>query len=233
VDALVVDVAHGHADHTIEAVRELKATWPACELVAGNVATAEGFRELADAGADAVKVGIGPGLACTTRLVAGVGVPQLTAILDCAEVARASGVPLIADGGIRHPGDVAKAIAAGASTVMIGGLFAGRAESPGEVVRRDGRSYKVFRGMASYGAAAARLEIEGRGDALDQYVPEGEELEFPLGGPVAEVVNELVGGLRSGMSYIDATTVQECWRNAVFVRQTPAGRREARPRSSA
>jgi IMP dehydrogenase len=232
VDALVVDVAHGHADHTIEAVRELKATWPACELVAGNVATAEGFRELADAGADAVKVGIGPGLACTTRLVAGVGVPQLTAILDCAEVARASGVPLIADGGIRHPGDVAKAIAAGASTVMIGGLFAGRAESPGEVVRRKGRSYKVFRGMASYGAAAARLEIEGRGDALDQYVPEGEELEFPLGGPVAEVVNELVGGLRSGMSYIDATTVQECWRNAVFVRQTLAGRREARPGSA-
>jgi IMP dehydrogenase len=232
VDALVVDVAHGHADHTIEAVRELKATWPACELVAGNVATAEGFRELADAGADAVKVGIGPGLACTTRLVAGVGVPQLTAILDCAEVARASGVPLIADGGIRHPGDVAKAIAAGASTVMIGGLFAGRAESPGEVVRRDGRPYKVFRGMASYGAAAARLEIEGRGDALDQYVPEGEELEFPLGGPVAEVVNELVGGLRSGMSYIDATTVQQCWHNAVFVRQTPAGRREARPGSS-
>jgi IMP dehydrogenase len=232
VDALVVDVAHGHADHTIEAVRELKATWPACELVAGNVATAEGVRELADAGADAVKVGIGPGLACTTRLVAGVGVPQLTAILDCAEVARASGVPLIADGGIRHPGDVAKAIAAGASTVMIGGLFAGRAESPGEVVRRDGRPYKVFRGMASYGAAAARLEIEGRGDALDQYVPEGEELEFPLGGPVAEVVNELVGGLRSGMSYLDATTIQECWTNATFVRQTLAGQREARPGSS-
>jgi IMP dehydrogenase len=232
VDALVVDVAHGHADHTIEAVRELKATWPACELVAGNVATADGFRDLADAGVDAVKVGIGPGLACTTRLVAGVGVPQLTAILDCAEVARSSGVPLIADGGIRHPGDVAKAIAAGASTVMIGGLFAGRAESPGEVVRRKGRSYKVFRGMASYGAAAARLEIEGRGDALDQYVPEGEELEFPLEGPVAEVVNELVGGLRSGMSYVDATTIQECWRNAVFVRQTAAGRREARPGSA-
>jgi len=229
VDALVVDVAHGHADHTIEAVRELKATWPASQVVAGNVATAEGFRDLADAGADAVKVGIGPGLACTTRLVAGVGVPQLTAILDCAGAARDSGVPLIADGGIRHPGDVAKAVAAGASTVMIGGLFAGRAESPGEVVRRQGRAYKVFRGMASYGAAAARLEIEGRGDALDQYVPEGEELEFPLKGPVAEVVNELVGGLRSGMSYVDASTVAECWQKASFVRQTQAGRREARP----
>src|SRR5829696_3623890 len=212
VDALVVDVAHGHADHTIDAVRELKATWPESEV-------------------DAVKVGIGPGFACTTRLVAGVGVPQLTAILDCAEVARASGVPLIADGGIRHPGDVAKAIAAGASTVMIGGLFAGRPESPGEVVRRQGREYKVFRGMASLGAAAARLEIEGRGDALDQYVPEGEEMEFPLKGPVAGIVNELVGGLRSGMSYVDATTIPEAWEKASFIRQTQAGRREARPGS--
>src|SRR5215211_6141784 len=230
VDALVVDVAHGHADHTIEAVRELKATWPDSEVVAGNVATADGFRDLAEAGADAVKVGIGPGFACTTRLVAGVGVPQLTAILDCAEVARASGVPLIADGGIRHPGDVAKAIAAGASTVMIGGLFAGRPESPGEVVRRGGREFKVFRGMASLGAAAARLEIEGRGDALDQYVPEGEEMEFPLKGPVAGVT-ELVGGLRSGMSYVDATTIPETWEKASFVRQTQAGRLESSPGS--
>jgi IMP dehydrogenase len=231
VDALVVDVAHGHADHTIDAVKELKATWPQAEVVAGNVATADGFRDLVEAGADAVKVGIGPGFACTTRQVAGVGVPQLTAILDCAEVARAAGVPLIADGGIRHPGDVAKAIAAGASTVMIGGLFAGRPESPGEVVRRGGREYKVFRGMASLGAAAARLEIEGRGDALDQYVPEGEEMEFPLKGPVAKVVQELVGGLRSGMSYVDATTIPDCWDKASFVRQTQAGRREARPGS--
>ncbi|HEV8425489.1 MAG TPA: IMP dehydrogenase, partial [Actinomycetes bacterium] len=209
----------------------LKTTWPGSEVVAGNVATADGFHDLAEAGADAVKVGIGPGFACTTRLVAGVGVPQLTAILDCAEVARATGVPLIADGGIRHPGDVAKAIAAGASTVMIGGLFAGRPESPGEVVRRQGREYKVFRGMASHGAAAARLEIEGRGDALDQYVPEGEEMEFPLKGPVAGIVQELVGGLRSGMSYVDATTIPDCWDNAEFVRQTQAGRREARPGS--
>jgi IMP dehydrogenase len=231
VDALVVDVAHGHADHTIDAVKELKATWPDSQIVAGNVATADGFRDLAEAGADAVKVGIGPGFACTTRQVAGVGVPQLTAILDCAEVAQATGVPLIADGGIRHPGDVAKAIAAGASTVMIGGLFAGRPESPGEVVRRGGREYKVFRGMASLGAAAARLEIEGRGDALDQYVPEGEEMEFPLKGPVAGIVHELVGGLRSGMSYVDATTIPEAWEKATFVRQTQSGRLEARPGS--
>ena len=228
-DALVLDIAHGHADHAIEALRELRAAFPDAELVAGNVATPEGFRDLVAAGAAAVKVGIGPGLACTTRLVAGVGVPQLTAVLDCAEAARETGTPLIADGGIRHPGDVAKAIAAGASTVMVGGLFAGRAESPGEVVRRGGRAYKVFRGMASQAAAAARLEIEGRGDALDQYVPEGEELEFPLGGPVAEVVTELVGGLRSGMSYVGADSVAACWRVAQFVRQTAAGQRETRP----
>ncbi len=228
-DALVIDIAHGHADHTVEAIRELRSAWPDCELVAGNVATAEGFRDLAAGGADAVKVGIGPGFACTTRLVAGVGMPQLSAVLDCATAARSTGVPLIADGGIRHPGDVAKAIAAGASTVMVGSLFAGRSESPGEVVRRQGRSYKVFRGMASHSAAAARLAIEGRGDALDQYVPEGEEMEFPLRGPVAEVVNELVGGLRSGLSYVDAATIPECWEKTTFVRQTQAGRREAWP----
>jgi IMP dehydrogenase len=144
-------------------------------------------------------------------------------------VARASGVPLIADGGIRHPGDLAKAVGAGANTVMIGGLLAGRPESPGEVVRRKGRTYKVFRGMASYGAAASRLDIEGRQDALDQYVPEGEEMELPLRGPVSQIMNELIGGLRSGMSYIGAATVPECWKRAVFVRQTPAGQLESRP----
>jgi IMP dehydrogenase len=228
-DALVLDIAHGHAEHTIEAMRQLKAALPETELVAGNVATGEGFADLVEAGADAVKVGIGPGFACTTRLVAGVGVPQFTAIDDCAGPARASGVPLIADGGIRHPGDLAKAIGAGANTVMVGSLLAGRPESPGEVVRRKGRTYKVFRGMASYGAAAARLDIEGRQDALDQYVPEGEEMELPLRGPVSQIVNELIGGLRSGMSYIDAATVPECWERAMFVRQTPAGQLESRP----
>jgi IMP dehydrogenase len=228
-DALVLDIAHGHAEHTIEAMRELKMALPDTEVVAGNVATGEGFSDLVEAGADAVKVGIGPGFACTTRLVAGVGVPQFTAIVDCAGPARRTGVPLIADGGIRHPGDLAKAIGAGADTVMIGSLLAGRPESPGEVVRRKGRTYKVFRGMASYGAAAARLDIEGRQDALDQYVPEGEEMELPLRGPVSQIVNELIGGLRSGMSYIGAATVPECWERAVFVRQTPAGQLESRP----
>ena len=229
VDALVLDIAHGHAEHTIEAMRQLRSALPGTELVAGNVATGEGFADLVDAGASAVKVGIGPGFACTTRLVAGVGVPQFTAIDDCAGPARASGVPLIADGGIRHPGDLAKAIGAGANTVMVGSLLAGRPESPGEVVRRKGRTYKVFRGMASYGAAAARLDIEGRQDALDQYVPEGEEMELPLRGPVSQIVNELMGGLRSGMSYIDAATVPECWERAEFVRQTQAGQLESSP----
>jgi IMP dehydrogenase len=230
-DALVLDIAHGHADSALEAVRELKRRFPHAEVIAGNVATADAVRDLADAGADAVKVGIGPGFACTTRLVAGVGVPQLSAVLDCAGAAREAGVPLIADGGIRRPGDLAKAIAAGASSVMVGSLLAGRTESPGDVVRRRGRLYKVYRGMASRGAASARLAIEGRGDALDQYVPEGEEMEFPLRGPAGEVVAELVGGLRSGMSYLDAATIEEFWANAQFVRQTEAGQRETQPGS--
>jgi IMP dehydrogenase len=230
-DALVLDIAHGHADAALEAVRELKRRFPQAEVIAGNVATAGAVRDLVDVGADAIKVGIGPGFACTTRLVAGVGVPQLSAVLDCAGAARETGVPLIADGGIRRPGDLAKAIAAGASSVMVGSLLAGRTESPGDVVRRRGRLYKVYRGMASRSAASARLAIEGRGDALDQYVPEGEEMEFPLRGPADEVIAELVGGLRSGMSYLDSATIEEFWDNAQFVRQTEAGQRETHPGS--
>jgi len=232
VDALVLDIAHGHADAAIEAVAELKAAWPDLEVVAGNVATDDGVRDLAAAGADAVKVGIGPGFACTTRLVAGVGVPQLSAVLDCAAAARETGVPLIADGGIRRAGHVATAMGAGASTVMVGSLLAGREESPGDIVRRRGQVFKVYRGMASRSAAASRLAIEGRGDSLDQYVAEGEEMEFPLRGSVAEVVEELHGGLRSGMSYVDATSISEFWEKASFVRQTEAGERESRPGSA-
>jgi IMP dehydrogenase len=228
-DALVLDIAHGHAEHALDAVTELRKTWPDCQVIAGNVATAEGLSDLAAAGADAVKVGIGPGFACSTRLVAGVGVPQLTAILDCAQAAHRLDVPLVADGGIRRSGDVAKAIGAGASAVMVGSLFAGRNESPGEVVRREGILYKVYRGMASRSAAAARLSIEGRTDALDQYVPEGEEIEIPLRGSVAEVTNELVSGLRSGMSYVDACSIPEMWERTEFIRQTEAGRKESRP----
>jgi IMP dehydrogenase len=231
VDALVLDIAHGHADAAIEAVAELKGAWPDVEVVAGNVATGEGVKDLAAAGADAVKVGIGPGYACTTRIVAGVGVPQLSAVLECAAAAREADVPLIADGGIRRAGHVATAIGAGASTVMVGSLFAGREESPGDIVRRRGQLFKVYRGMASRSAAAARMAIEGRGDSLDQYVAEGEEMEFPLRGSVAEVVEELHGGLRSGMSYVDAASIAEFWEKASFVRQTEAGERESHPGS--
>jgi IMP dehydrogenase len=233
VDALVLDIAHGHAEHALDAATELKKAWPDCPLIVGNVATPEGVADLASAGADAVKVGIGPGFACSTRLVAGVGVPQLTAILDCAEAAHRLDIPIVADGGIRRPGDLAKAIGAGASTVMVGSLFAGRSESPGDVVRRDGVQYKVYRGMASRSAAAARLGLEGRTDDLDQYVPEGEEIEIALKGPVAEAVTDLVGGLRSAMSYVDATTIDAMWAGTTFVRQTEAGRAEARPGPSA
>jgi IMP dehydrogenase len=231
VDSLVLDIAHGHADAAIEAVAELKGAWPDVEVVAGNVATGEGVKDLAAAGADAVKVGIGPGYACTTRIVAGVGVPQLSAVLECAAAAREADVPLIADGGIRRAGHVATAIGAGASTVMVGSLFAGREESPGDIVRRRGQLFKVYRGMASRSAAAARMAIEGRGDSLDQYVAEGEEMEFPLRGSVAEVVEELHGGLRSGMSYVDAASIAEFWEKASFVRQTEAGERESHPGS--
>lgn len=229
-DALVVDIAHGHSDHAIDATRRLKQTWPGTPVVAGNVASPEGFHDLVEAGADGVKVGIGPGLVCSTRMVAGTGVPQLTAVIHCAEISRQSGVPLIADGGIRDPGDFAKAMAAGASTVMIGSLLAGRTESPGEVVRKRGELVKVYRGMASRAAAQARLALEGRTEALDQYVPEGEEVEFPVKGSATEVVDELLGGLRSGMSYVGAATIAEFWEQATFIRQTEAGQKESRPR---
>ena len=226
----MLDIAHGHADAALEAVQELKGSFPDVEVVAGNVATAEGLADLVAAGADAVKVGIGPGYACTTRLVAGVGVPQLTAVLDCAETARSTGAPLIADGGIRRPGDVAKAVAAGASSVMVGSLFAGRDREPRAT--SSGAAARCSRSTAAWPRARraeARLAVESPGDALDQYVAEGEEMEFPLRGPVAEVVDDLVGGLRSGMSYVDAGTIDEFWEKASFVRQTEAGERESHP----
>jgi IMP dehydrogenase len=225
-DALVLDIAHGHSDHAIEALRELKSTWPDAEVVAGNVATADGVRDLAEAGADAIKAGIGPGFVCTTRLVAGAGVPQLTCVMDCAEAARPLGVPLVADGGIRRPADVSKAIAAGADTVMVGSLFAGTSESPGEVVVRGGRRFKVYRGMASRAAAADRPDLEQRADALDQYVPEGVESVVPVKDSVVEIVLELAGGLRSGVSYVGARTLDEFRERAEFVRVTEAAKRE-------
>ena len=229
VDALVLDIAHGHHERTLEALRALKDAWPDAEVVVGNVATAEGVRDLAEAGADAVKVGIGPGFVCTTRLVAGAGVPQFTSVLDSAAAAAELGVPIVADGGVRHPADLAKAIGAGADTVMVGSLFAGTRESPGEVVERGGRRDKVYRGMASRGAAAARPDAESRADALDQYVPEGVETVIPLKDSVTEIVSQLVGGLRSGMSYVGAHDVAEFRANTEFIRITAAGMQESRP----
>jgi len=230
VDVLVLDVAHGHSDSALEAVKRVKKEFPSVPLIAGNVATPEGTEDLVAAGADAVKVGIGPGAACTTRIVTGAGVPQLTAILWCAEVASKLGVPIIADGGIRHPGDITKALAAGASTVMIGSLLAGTDESPGYFVVRDGVKYKVYRGMASLGANIRRRLIERPdfdAESVSQIVPEGVESYVPYRGRVEEVVSHLIGGLRSGMSYCGARNLEELRRNARFIRITAAGASES------
>ncbi|MCC6180156.1 MAG: IMP dehydrogenase [Chloroflexi bacterium] len=233
-DVLVVDIAHGHAEHAIQATHEVKRRFPNVELVSGNVATAEGARDLIDAGADAVKVGVGPGAACTTRVVAGVGVPQLTAVLECVAEADSAGVPIIADGGIRMAGDIAKALAAGAGTVMIGSLLAGTEESPGTTVIRSGARYKVYRGSASASVAIDRLRRERPEEHLDELaagvVPEGVEFVVPHKGTVNQVVHQLVGGLRSGMSYLNARTLDELRAHARFVRITEAGWRESLPR---
>ncbi len=233
VDVLVIDIAHGHSDHVLAAVRELRATFKQLELIAGNVATAEGTADLIEAGVDAVKVGVGPGSICTTRIVAGSGVPQLTAVMDSAEAARGSGVPIIADGGIKNSGDITKALAAGASTVMIGNLLAGTKESPGFLVTRNGRRYKIARGMASLGATIGRRQREqpelDSNDAFNEVVPEGVEAVVPYRGEAAEVIFQLVGGLRSGMSYSGAATIPELWERAVFMPITGAGMRESQP----
>ena len=235
-DVLVVDVAHGDSDHTIRAVETVRARLGSVELVAGNVATAGGVAALASAGVDAVKVGVGPGSICITRIVAGVGVPQLTAVMESAHEADRHGVPIIADGGIRTSGDITKALAAGASTVMLGNLLAGTTESPGLTIRRNGRPYKISRGMASAEASLDRIAREqpGKGwadweDAIEDVVPEGVEAVVPYRGDVGEVVFQLVGGLRSGMSYCNARNLTELRRNATFVRITEAGRRESGP----
>jgi IMP dehydrogenase len=235
-DALVIDIAHGDSALMLAAIGQLRERLGDVPLVAGNVATADGTERLIGAGADAVKVGVGPGSMCITRQVAGVGVPQLTAIMDCAEVAHRHQVPLIADGGIRYAGDVAKAIAAGASTVMLGNLLAGTDESPGVVVSRNGQKMKVARGMASMEAALDRNLRDdpehgwARWEAVEGEVPaEGIQAPVPYRGSAREVLQQLLGGLRSGMSYCGSSTIQETWRNARFVRQTEAGFRESGP----
>ncbi len=229
VDVLVIDIAHGHSDlsfATIEAVRKRCGQVP---LIAGNVATAEGTRDLIARGVDGVKVGVGPGSTCTTRVVTGAGVPQLTAILECAQAAAGSGVPVIGDGGIRGSGDLVKALAAGAATVMLGNLLAGTEESPGAGVTRNGRQFKLYRGMASLWASAERRDMPQDDDLLAEIVPEGVEALVPYRGRVSGVLSQLVGGLRSGMSYCGATSVAELRANARFIRMTDAGVRESMP----
>jgi IMP dehydrogenase len=229
-DVIVVDTAHGHSKGVLDAVRKLRGDFPDVQIIAGNIATAEGYEALCDAGADGVKLGIGPGSICTTRVVAGVGVPQITAILDCAKVARKRGVPIIADGGIKYSGDVVKALAAGADSVMVGSLFAGTDEAPGELVLYQGRSYKVYRGMGSLGAMKAGSKdryFQGGVSDERKLVPEGIEGRVPYRGPLADSLYQIVGGLRSGMGYCGARTIVDLQTNAELRRITSQGLRES------
>jgi IMP dehydrogenase len=231
VDVLIVDSAHGHSSNVIESVRELKQQWPDIQVVAGNVATRQGAADLVKAGADAVKVGIGPGSICTTRVISGVGVPQITAIYEAAKVCQEANVPVIADGGIRFSGDITKAIAAGASCVMIGSLFAGLAESPGRTILFQGRTFKAYRGMGSIGAMAKGSSERYRqsNDSIGKLVPEGVEGRVPFKGPQADYVYQLVGGLRAGMGYCGTHTIDELRRDARFIKISAATVRENHP----
>lgn len=231
VDILIVDSAHGHSANVIETVRQLKRKW-SIDVVAGNVATYEGGRDLVAAGADAVKVGIGPGSICTTRVISGVGVPQITAIYNVARACQEAKVPVIADGGIRFSGDITKAIAAGANCVMIGGLFAGLAESPGRTILYQGRTFKAYRGMGSLGAmvkGSSERYRQGTSDSLAKLVPEGVEGRVPYKGPLSDFVYQLVGGLRAGMGYCGTRTIEELRKNARFIKISAATVRENHP----
>ncbi|MFN0159101.1 MAG: IMP dehydrogenase [Bacteroidota bacterium] len=232
VDLIVVDTAHGHSEGVLKTVKALRKKFSDIEMIAGNVGTAEGTRDLIRAGVDAVKVGIGPGSICTTRIVAGVGVPQITAIMDCAKAAARSGVPIIADGGIKQTGDIAKAIAAGADSVMIGGLFAGVDESPGEKVLYEGRSYKIYRGMGSLEAMKQGSKdryFQDAEDDLQKLVPEGIEGRVAHKGSLGDIVYQMVGGLRAAMGYCGTRTIAELKANGRFIKMTDAGLRESHP----
>lgn len=232
VDVVVVDTAHGHSEGVLATVERIKGAHGDLQIIAGNVATATGTEDLILAGADAVKVGIGPGSICTTRVVAGVGMPQLTAVMECAEAARKYGVPVIADGGVKQTGDLPKALAAGADTVMIGGLFAGVEESPGETVLFEGRRYKLYRGMGSLGAMQAGSKdryFQDAEDDLAKLVPEGIEGRVPYKGRLEEVVYQMIGGLRAAMGYCGCETVEALQERAQFVRITASGLRESHP----
>jgi IMP dehydrogenase len=230
VDVIVVDTAHGHSQGVLNRVNWVKKTFPNVQVIGGNIATAAGARALVDAGADGVKVGIGPGSICTTRIVAGVGVPQITAVANVADALAGTGVPLIADGGIRFSGDISKAIAAGAYAVMLGGLFAGTEEAPGEVELFQGRSYKSYRGMGSLGAMSQGSSDRYFQDSInntDKFVPEGIEGRVPYKGPLAAVIHQLMGGLRSSMGYVGCANIETMRQRAEFVEITSAGMRES------
>lgn len=232
-DCIVVDIAHGDSKLEIDKIKSIRKNFPKAEIVGGNVATAEGTQRLIDVGVNAVKVGVGPGSICITRVVAGSGVPQLSAVINCAEVARPQSIPIIADGGIRTSGDIVKAMAAGASTVMIGSLLAGTDESPGFLITRKGHRYKASRGMASLQANMDRKQREGISEItreeIEDYVSEGVEAFVPYRGATNQLLTQLVGGLQSGMSYSNANTIPELHEKAVFVRMTPIGLLESRP----
>jgi IMP dehydrogenase len=233
-DVMVVDIAHGHSDNAINCVRLIKKAFKDCELIAGNIATGQGTEDLIKAGVDAVKIGVGSGSICITRVITGSGVPQLTAILDSVKIAKEHEIPVISDGGIRNSGDLTKALAAGASSVMVGSLLGGTDESPGKTLVKNGKKYKIYRGMASFYASLGRkYREEGQqiieSEDLNDYVPEGVEAMVPYKGSVVEIIRQLIGGLRSGLSYCGAKTINEMQQNAEFVRITTAGYIESQP----
>jgi len=232
-DAIVVDIAHGHSENAINTIRNIKKAFPNCELIAGNVATARGAEDLIKAGVDAVKVGVGSGSICITRVITGSGVPQLTAVYDCAQIGKKYEVPIISDGGTRTSGDLTKALAAGASTVMIGSLFGGTDESPGSFVMKNGKRYKIYRGMASFYAALGRKSKETgnvtSNEDLNDYVAEGVEAMVPYKGTVTDIIKQLAGGVRSGLSYCGAHTIPQMQQNAEFIKMSRAGFAESQP----
>ena len=233
-DTIIVDIAHGHSNNAINTVNMIKKAFPHCELIAGNVATGEGARDLITAGVDAVKVGVGSGSICITRVVTGSGVPQLTAVMESVKVARDYDIPVISDGGIRTSGDTTKALAVGASSVMVGSMFGGTDESPGKTLVKNGKKFKMYRGMASFYASLGRKYREEGTQIIDSsdlndYVPEGVEAMVPYKGSVVDIIRQLVGGLRSGLSYCGAKTISEMQKNAEFIKITPAGYIESQP----
>ncbi|MDH3677294.1 MAG: IMP dehydrogenase [Nitrosopumilus sp.] len=232
-DVLVVDIAHGHSENAINTIRNIKKAFPECELIAGNVATAKGAEDLIKAGVDAVKVGVGSGSICITRVITGSGVPQLTAVMDCAKIGRDHGIPIISDGGTRTSGDATKALASGASSVMIGSMLGGTDESPGTVLTKNGKRFKVYRGMASLGASLGRKSKDSSSvsfdDDLNDYVAEGVEAMVPYKGTVTDILKQLTGGVRSGLSYCGAHTITQMQDNAEFIKMSRAGFAESQP----